>query len=58
MHLFRISNYIISDNTPYYKSKLVKKYLTNSRIKIKFLPFLLVPTLCVTHRQVKVIVNY
>ncbi|WP_419470408.1 IS630 family transposase [Candidatus Kuenenia sp.] len=30
--------YIISDNAKYYRSKLVKEYLANSRIKIKFLP--------------------
>ncbi|WP_169703720.1 transposase [Candidatus Kuenenia stuttgartensis] len=32
--------YIISDNAKYYRSKLVKEYLANSRIKIKFLRFL------------------
>ena len=30
--------YIISDNASYYRSKLVKAYLENSRIEIKFLP--------------------
>ena len=29
---------IISDNASYYRSKLVKAYLENSRIEIKFLP--------------------
>lgn len=29
---------IVCDNARYYKSNLVKKYLTNSRVEIKFLP--------------------
>jgi transposase len=30
--------YAITDNAPYYRSKLVKEYLQNSKIKILFLP--------------------
>ena len=30
--------YIIADNAPYYRSRLVNEYLENSRIKIEFLP--------------------
>ena len=32
------SIYVIADNAPYYRSKLVKEYLPNSKIKIMFLP--------------------
>ena len=37
-HKNAISIYVVCDNAPYYRSKLVKKYLEQSKIQLMFLP--------------------
>jgi transposase len=42
-HLTAGRIYVIADNARYYRSRLVRKYLRKSRIKLVFLPVLVQP---------------